>query len=71
MIYFIARFRNVVRRLDNLKPNTKYNISFYTYNLSQWDFFSKAFVADTHSVLANGKTSSGESFKTYARKEDT
>ena len=66
MIYFIARFRNVVRRLDNLKPNTKYNISFYTYNLSQWDFFSKAFVADTHSVLANGKTSSGESFKTYA-----
>lgn len=66
MIYFVARYRNVVRRLDNLKPNTKYAISFYTYNLSQWDFFSKVFVADTHLILSNGKTPSGESFKAYA-----
>ncbi|MBQ7107841.1 MAG: tyrosine-protein phosphatase [Clostridia bacterium] len=65
MFYFAARSRSVVRKLDNLKPNTEYELSFYTYNLSKWDFLSKVTVADTYD-MKTGITSSNSTVKVYA-----
>lgn len=65
MFYFAARFRTIVRKLDNLKPNTNYELSFYTFNLSEWDFLNTAVIADSY-LLGNGKTSSTADVKVYS-----
>ena len=65
MFYFAARSRSVVRKLDNLKPDTDYELSFYTYNLTKWDFLSTAVVADSYD-LPSGTTSSTDTVKVYA-----
>ncbi len=64
MMYFGTRARSVVRKLDNLKPNTEYELSFYVYNLSQWDFLHTATVADTYEMTV-GNTTSNSDVKVY------
>ncbi|MBQ7107843.1 MAG: metallophosphoesterase [Clostridia bacterium] len=46
MFNFAARARSVVRKLDNLKPNTSYELSFYVYNSSRWDFLERLCITD-------------------------
>jgi len=65
MFYFATRFRTIVRKLDNLKPNTNYQLSFYVYNLSEWDFLNTAVIADSY-LLGNGKTTSTNDIKVYS-----
>lgn len=64
MMYFATRARSVVRKLDNLKPNTEYELSFYVYNLSEWDFLHTATIADTYEMNV-GNTTSDSSVKVY------
>ncbi|MBO5232176.1 MAG: metallophosphoesterase [Clostridia bacterium] len=65
MFYFATRFRTIVRKLDNLKPNSNYELSFYTFNLSEWDFLNTAVVADSY-LLGNGKTTTSGDIKVYS-----
>ena len=41
-----------------LKPNTEYQLSFYSYNLSKWDFLERVTVANTYDVLTKTIASS-------------
>lgn len=58
MFGFDARGRSIVRKLDNLKPNTEYQLSFYSYNLSKWDFLERVTVANTYDLLTKTIVSS-------------
>ena len=53
MFSFAAPGRTVVRKLDNLKPNTSYKLSFYVYNPSECDYLKNALIADSH-LVKNG-----------------
>ncbi len=64
MMYFATRARSVVRKLDNLKPNTEYELSFYVYNLSEWDFLHTATIADVYEMTV-GNTTSNSTVKVY------
>ena len=64
MMYYGTRARSVVRKLDNLKPNTEYELSFYVYNLSEWDFLHTATIADTYEMEV-GNTVSNADVKVY------
>ncbi len=62
MFGFDARGRSIVRKLDNLKPNTEYQLSFYSYNLSKWDFLERVTVANTYDLLTKTIASSETSY---------
>ena len=64
MMYYGTRARSVVRKLDNLRPNTEYELSFYVYNLSEWDFLHTATVADAYEMTV-GNTTSNSTIKVY------
>ena len=64
MMYYGTRARSVVRKLDNLKPNTEYELSFYVYNLSEWDFLHTATIADAYEMEV-GNTVSDANVKVY------
>lgn len=40
-------WHTLIRKLDNLKANTNYTVSFYVYNPDKWDFLYRAVVANT------------------------
>jgi len=50
MFNFAARSRAILRKLDNLKPNTNYELSFYVYNTSPWDFLEKICITDNYEI---------------------
>ncbi|MBQ9920043.1 MAG: hypothetical protein IJO49_04380, partial [Clostridia bacterium] len=62
MFGFDARGRSIVRKLDNLKPNTEYQLSLYSYNLSKWDFLERVTVANTYDFLTKTIASSETSY---------
>ena len=44
------KFRRLIRKLDGLKANTNYTLSFYTYNPDDWNFIEKALIANTYNI---------------------
>lgn len=52
MIGFAVKSRSAVRKLQNLKPNTQYQISFYVSNPSKTDLLKRIVVANTYDLDA-------------------
>jgi hypothetical protein len=48
MIGFAVKSRSAIRKLQNLQPNTEYQISFYVSNPSKTDFLDKIIVASDY-----------------------
>ena len=46
------KFRRLIRKLDGLKANTNYTLSFYTYNPDDWNFIEKALIANTYNITS-------------------
>ncbi len=68
MIGFAVKSRSAVRKLQNLQPNTEYQISFYVNNPSKTDFLDKIVVANTYDLDAGNVDKSDE--RVYAYFED-
>lgn len=68
MIGFAVKSRSAVRKLQNLQPNTEYQISFYVNNPSKTDFLDKIVVANTYDLDAGNADKSDE--RVYAYFED-
>ncbi|MBQ3088773.1 MAG: hypothetical protein IJC36_03965 [Clostridia bacterium] len=47
MLRISAPFRSAIRKIDNLKPNTNYTLSFYVWNPDRWNCLRTAVVADS------------------------
>lgn len=54
-----VKSRSMVRKLQNLAPNTKYQLSFYVNNPSHWDFLKTVMVTDSYEMNCNAATISG------------
>ena len=52
MIGASLKSRSMVRKLQNLKPNTEYRISFYVNNPSKTDFLNRIIVSNTYDMDA-------------------
>lgn len=47
MLRISAPFRSAVRKIDNLKPNTNYTLSFYVWNPDRWNCLRTVAIADS------------------------
>lgn len=64
MLRIAAPFRSAVRKIDNLKPNTNYTLSFYVWNSDRWNALHTAVITDTLELETYKLTSANS--KTYA-----
>ena len=44
------KYRSLVRKIDNLKPNTDYTLSFYVYNPDDWNYLRRAIIANHYDI---------------------
>ncbi|MBO5232332.1 MAG: metallophosphoesterase [Clostridia bacterium] len=47
MLRISAPYRSMVRKIDNLKPNSNYTLSFYVWNPDRWNCLRTAVISDT------------------------
>ena len=47
MLRIKAPYRSMIRKIDNLKPNSNYTLSFYVWNPDRWTCLRTAVVSDT------------------------
>ncbi len=68
MLGFAVKSRSAIRKLQNLQPNTQYQISFYVSNPSKTDLLDKIIVANTYDLDAG--TVKSDDQRVYAYFED-
>ena len=47
MLSIYTPYRSAVRKIDNLKPNTNYTLSFYVWNPDRWNCMRSVVIADS------------------------
>lgn len=75
MLRIAAPFRSAIRKIDNLKPNTNYTLSFYVWNSDRWNALHTAVITDTLELetykLTNATSKTYASFDAIMPAKDT
>ena len=53
MLGACVKSRSIIRKLQNLIPNTEYSLSFYVNNPSSLDYLKTVTIADTYNLSPN------------------
>lgn len=70
MLGFAVKSRSAIRKLQNLTPNTEYQISFYVSNPSKTDLLDKIVVANTYNLDAGSVNKTDERLYAYFEDND-